>query len=358
MKTEILTPLLNRAGEFQADGFFHLVSKGRHPLVITRPDGTKRRIIQLVDDKSTASMLAAFNRKKAADPSYRMLVDFEHFSHQQDKSTEAAVWVDAMENRATGIWFQGEWSDIGAAAVKNKRYRTISPVWFPNQTEEVEPGVYRPLEINDAGLTNKNNLEGLVPFWNRAEDFHGREATTTATEKSMKNVIALLGLAATASEDEIVAGVQALKNRIAQLEPIGTQLTTLQGEHTALKNRHNTLLSASVDKTLVEFKGVITEESKEVWKNRLNADFEGTVALLKGIKQPAAAGKTNVVHQGGKKVDTAVEGGGSDEDAMKNRTNEITSKANTLHAAGGGRTFDACWQQATREYDAAHPASA
>lgn len=326
MKTEILTPLLNRAGEFSPDGWFHLVSKGRHPLVLEKPDGTRRRIIQLVDDKATEAMVAAFNRKKAADPSYLMLVDFEHFSHQKDKSTEAAVWASAMENREDGVWFKGDWSDIGSAAVKNKRYRTISPVWFPNQTELVEPGVYRPLEINDAGLTNKNNLQGLAPFWNRVDDFHGREATTTANVTSMNKVIVLLGLAATATEDEIVSGVQALKNRIAQLEPIGTQFTTLQGEHTALKNRHSTLLSSAVERTMEEFKGAFTEESKEAWKNRLTEDYSGTVTLLKGLKPAAASGK-QPLHKGNKPAGTGEQTEGVDgEQAFMNRVTAVMTE--------------------------------
>ncbi|MCX6952906.1 MAG: hypothetical protein NTV51_12190 [Verrucomicrobia bacterium] len=352
MPTEILTPLLNRSAEFDPAGWFHLVAKGRHPLTIEKADGTRRKIVQLVDDKATAAMYAAFNRKKEADPSYRMLVDFEHFSHQKDKSTEAAVWVDAMENRANGIWFQGEWSDVGASAVKNKRYRTISPVWFPSQTEEVSPGVYRPLEINDAGLTNKNNLQGLVPFWNR--DFQGREASTHENQTSMNKIIALLGLAATASEDDIVAKVQAFKNRVAELEPLVGKLSTLQGDHDALKNRHTTLLNAAVDKALDEYKGVIAEGGKDAWKNRLTADFDGTVTLLKGIKAQGG-GKKAPVHQEKNGGAAATEVGEPDE-ALLNR--KISNRANELKGAAPTRSFDSCWQQAQREAADASTAAA
>lgn len=347
MHTTLLTPLLNRAAEFDPAGWFHLVVKGRHPLTVERADGTRRTIVQLVDDKSTAAMLAAFNRKKSADPSYRMLVDFEHFSHQKDKSTEAAVWVDALENRANGIWFQGEWSDLGASAVKNKRYRTISPVWFPAQTEEVEPGVYRPLEINDAGLTNKNNLQGLVPFWNRESP--GREATTENQNHShMKERLLLLcGLAATATDDQVCAAVEAFKNRASTLE-------TLTAEHTALKNRHDALLGSSVDHALEEFKGVITEAAKPAWKNRLTADFPGTVELLKGVKAPVAPRAP--VHQV-KGVDTTVKLSAEGE-ALLNRTNGISAAATDLVNTGKEKSFDSAWQRATREYDAAHPAQA
>jgi phage I-like protein len=345
METDILTPFLNRAGQFDPADWFQLVPKGSFP--ISRKEGEAvRTYIQVVDDQAVSRIAAAFANRRAASPSYRMLVDFEHFSHDTTKSSAAACWVTDMEARADGVWAKGEWSDEGEAAIKNRRYRYLSPVWFPKQTQRIDATRFRPIEVNDAGLTNKPVLgAALQPFWNRADEtFQGREAeTTTADKNHMQKIIALLGLAATATEDEIVSKVQAFKNRIAELEPFQGRLTTLQDQHTALKNRHDSLLTASVEKTLVEFKGVITEESKDAWKNRLTSDFDGTVTLLKGIKAPAAGAKLPV-HQDGKHAETTVEG-----DAFKNRDDKITSRAGELHAANPGRTFESCWQQARRE---------
>jgi phage I-like protein len=346
METDILTPFLNRTGQFDPADWFHLVPKGAFP--ISRKEGqTVRTYLQVVDDLAVDAIVTAFTNRRTTSPAYRMLVDFEHASHDTSKSSSAACWVTDMVARADGVWAKGEWSDEGEAAIKNRRYRYLSPVWFPKQMQRIDATRVRPIEVNDAGLTNKPNMgEALQPFWNRTDEaFQGREAeTTTADKNHMQKIIALLGLAATATEDEIVSKVQAFKNRVAELEPFQGRLTTLQDQHTALKNRHDSLLTASVDKTLLEFKGVITEESKDAWKNRLTSDFDGTVTLLKGIKAPAAGGK-GPVHQDGKHAGTTVEGG----DAFRNREDKISSRAAELHAATPGRSFESCWQQARRE---------
>jgi phage I-like protein len=292
MDPSLLTPFLNRAGEFDPMAWFQLVPKGTFQ--ITRKEGDKIRTYQqVVDDEACERIVGAFLNRQAKTPAYELLVGFEHFAHEQGKSSEAACWVTHLEKRADGVWAKGRWTDIGEAAIKNRRYRYLSPVWFPRQTEPLGGNRFRPVEVNDAGLTNMPNLgDALQPFWNRAdENFQGREATTETTKNTaMIKVITLLGLEATATEDEVVSKVQAFMNRVKELEPVQGTLATLQSEHTALKNRHTSLLTASVDKTLVEFEGVITQESKEAWKNRLSEDFDGTVKLLKGIK-PAKEGK-------------------------------------------------------------------
>lgn len=349
MNTDILTPFLNRAGAFDPAEWFQLVPKGTFP--IARKEGDKTVIYQqVVDDVSVSKIVAAFTNRRAADANFKLLVDFEHYSHDSNKSSSAACWATELQGRADGVWAKGEWSDEGEAAIRNRRYRYLSPVWFPKQTESLGQNRFRPIEVNDAGLTNKPNLgAALHPFWNRAEDFHGREATTeNATKQNMNKIIALLGLAATASEDDIVAKVQAFKNRVAELEPLQGKLTTLETEHTAFKNRYDALLATSVSARLEEFKGVITAESQDAWKNRLTADFDGTTALLKGIKAPATT--KSPVHKDGKAVDTTV-----NTEAFLNRTNEVTRRAQELKDAAPNRPFDNCWQQAQREYDTAHP---
>jgi phage I-like protein len=330
METEILTPFLNRAGEFDPTGWFQLVPKGAFP--ISRKEGDAvRTYTQVVDDQAVNKIVTAFTNRRAANLAYRMLVDFEHFSHDTSKSSAAACWVTDMEARADGVWAKGEWSDDGEAAIKNRRYRYLSPVWFPRQTQRIDATRFRPVEVNDAGLTNKPNLgEALQPFWNREEEFHGREATTaTQTQgNTMKDrLILICGLAATATDEQIVAAVEAFKNRGSEKDALQGKFDTLTRDNEALKNRHNALLTSSVDKTLGEFKGLITEESKEAWKNRLTSDFEGTVALLKGIKTPAAAGTKKPVHKDGKATDTTVASETEDDDsAFLNRATEIAKE--------------------------------
>ena len=136
LETAILTPFLNRAGDFDPSGWFQLVPKGSFPISRKEKDGV-RSYVQVVDDVACERIVAAFQNRQTATPSYQLLVGFEHFAHQENGSTEAACWVNSLEKRADGVWAKGDWTPDGTAAIKNRRYRFLSPVWFPRQTEVI-----------------------------------------------------------------------------------------------------------------------------------------------------------------------------------------------------------------------------
>lgn len=346
IQPDLLAPFLNRAGNFDPKDWFHLVPKGTFP--IARKEGDKVKLYhQVVDDVALDRMVTAFQNRRTKTPSYQMLVGFEHFAHQEGGSSAAAAWVNEVEKRADGLWARGDWTPDGEAAIKNKKYRYISPVWFPRQTERLSENRVRPIEVNDAGLTNMPNMgDALKPFWNRAgESFHGREATTHSETSMNTQLIALLGLAATATDADVLAKVQAFKNRAAEADALETKHKALDTDHSALKNRYDKLLGVSVDGALEEFAGVITEESKDAWKNRLTSDFDGTVTLLKGIKKPAAGGKAPVHSPGkgaaaaAKKSPVQADGG---QDPFMNRVGEVMverklDKADAIAAVAGER---------------------
>ncbi|MDF3058032.1 MAG: mu-like prophage Flumu protein [Rariglobus sp.] len=340
MSTEhVLTPFLNRdGGAFDPAGWFQLVPKG--VFRIKRNEGGKTVIYeQVVDDVAVTRMAEAFANRQATTAGYKLLIDFEHFSHDLEKSSSAAAWVNKVEARVDGLWAQADWSDEGEAAIKNRRYRYLSPVWLPSQVESLGPQRVRPVAVNDAGLTNKPNLgAALQPFWNRSEEsISGQPANENQNNHiAMKEqLIALFGLAATASEADILAKAAAFKNRVIEADALQGKFDTLNTEHTAFKNRHKELLTVSVDRTLEEFKGVITEESKEAWKNRLTEDFTGTTALLKGIKPAATTDKKAPVHQPGRgAAASAKKGEGEDEGCpFMNRVKELQAADGKLSEA-------------------------
>ena len=108
-----------------------------------------------------------------------LLVDFDHFSDDLGKSSEAAGWITAWQNRQDGppgAWWQIRWSDTGEAAVRNGRFRFLSGVFPPEGWEFIDRPLknaktiemkIRPLVLSGAGLTNKPNLKGMVPLSNR-----------------------------------------------------------------------------------------------------------------------------------------------------------------------------------------------
>ncbi|MDR1279338.1 MAG: phage protease [Opitutaceae bacterium] len=337
--TEILTPLLNREGEFTPAGWFHIVATGDHPLPVKDASGKMRRVIQRLDTKACEAIVADFANRRTANPGYSPLIDFEHFSHDRSRKSEASGWITAMENRADGIWFQANWSDVGESAIRNRRYRYISPVWFPHQCEKVSEGIYRPLRINDAGLTNKPNLHGLVPFWNReAESTADTGKTTEQPAMNTKAIALSLGLPETADEAAIIAAIGKLKDGAAQAAPLQNRLTELE------KN-HKVLLGDAVTKELDANKDVIPEGHAEAWKNRLESDFPGTSALLRGIKRPEVTTKTPI-HQPGKGAAASAQkaDGEGDQHPFLNRVDELMK-------ADGKLTRDDAFLKAAEDND-------
>lgn len=329
----ISAPFLNRAGDFDPAGWFHLVPIGEFAISRKEKDGVTRDYVQVVDAEAARRIVAAFANRRSANPTFRMLIDFEHFSHDSSKSSEAACWVDEMEQRADGVWAKGEWSDVGTTAVKNRRYRSLSPVWFPRQTENLGSNRFRPIEVNDAGLTNKPNLgDALQPFWNR-ETISGREASTQQNERNtMKDrLIALFKMDAGATEDQVFGQAQAFFNRASELDTLKGKHATLESDHTALKNRHTELLATSVKAELEANADVIPEGQKDAWKNRLESDFDGTSQLLRGLKRPEGDKKKAPIHnvgRGNANASQKVDGEDSAEGAFMNRVSEVMTKRN------------------------------
>ena len=126
-----------------------------------------------------------------------LLVDFEHESRTPEGSTEAAGWVQAVQCRADGsLWAQVRWSDAGRAAVEGGRYRFCSPEFMSHQ----EADGWHPRQLAGLALTNRPNLKGLTPLSHR-------ETNPTQT---MNKIALALGLAETATEDQIIAAITAL----------------------------------------------------------------------------------------------------------------------------------------------------
>lgn len=158
----------------------HIIPIGRFKGTIEGCDGKSREVVQVIDDRSIESMVRAFRKESLGEPNFPgLLVDYEHFSYDTDKASEAAGWISDLDSRPDGLWAKIRWSDTGGSAVENGRYRFASPVWLDRDTEEVSTGAIRPLRLDSVALTNKPNLKGAKPLSNRrneqvSEDFAER----------------------------------------------------------------------------------------------------------------------------------------------------------------------------------------
>ena len=135
---------------------------------------TQAGLTQVVDAEACTAMANRFNEeagiqpfdKLRADRFAGLLVDFDHFSLDGEKRSEAAGWITALENRDGGLFAKIRWSDVGESAVKGGRYRFLSPVWNRADCVDLGGGRVRPVRLLNAAVTNDPNLKGMRPLSN------------------------------------------------------------------------------------------------------------------------------------------------------------------------------------------------
>lgn len=268
-----LRPITNRQSDgrfaMPEDGWFQLCPLGEFP-------HAERGLVQVLD----RTALEAMANRLREDGS--RLIDFDHFSYDPARSSEAAGWIDELQVREDGLWARARWSDLGQAALSNGRFRFISPAWLPADCESLGGTRVRPMRLDTAGLTNQPNLRGMAPLTNRTA---GEPGTTQSTpHRTMKTVANRLGLSPDASEDAVLAEVNkiiaARDQAVAEVAPLKNRVTELEG--TVQKSR-----SDQADADLETFKDVIPPNAREAWKAQLIANRDGSVALLKGIQEKA-----------------------------------------------------------------------
>ncbi|MCM0018512.1 MAG: phage protease [Tagaea sp.] len=151
------------------------------------------------DRANAAQVVAAMKAFKRPLP-----IDYDHALHRPSGSADlrAAGWIDAgsAELRDDGIWAKVEWTDKGGAAVAAREYRFISPWFLHDKTGRV-------VGIRGAGLTNIPNFEQLTALASQTEN--GEDTM----DKLAETLAALLGLAAGATADDVIAAVKALLDK-------------------------------------------------------------------------------------------------------------------------------------------------
>ena len=164
-----------------------------------RMSGTVQHCTRRAFDAMVSNWLAA----GAPD----ILVDVDHNS-ATGGSTEAAAWAKNLRVDDTGLCADFELTPRGRNLIGGKRYRFVSPGWTlsPDGT---------PLALCSVGLTNRPNLP-VKPVVNAGEA-GGRDPEGPTNENKgkqemdLKKIAAALGLPETATENEIIAAIAAMK---------------------------------------------------------------------------------------------------------------------------------------------------
>lgn len=162
---------------------------GRGPYVLKNPqaviEASKRQIVDLFIDR-----------------------DHETLFMPRGTKIVAAGWIKKMEAREDGIWAYVEWTEKAAAQLEAKEYRYLSPVFAH------DPATGEILSIRHASLTINPNFE-LTAAASADETLNQTKKETDLMEEFLKQLAALLGLAETATQEEVLAAIKARATEVA-----------------------------------------------------------------------------------------------------------------------------------------------
>jgi phage I-like protein len=264
------------------DGWSMLIPMGEFPGEAILPDGTKKPVIQIFDRKGLEKIVAEYSAAET-------LIDYEHFSHDLDKATNAGGWFSEIELRDDGVYSKNRYSAQGRADVEGGNYRYISPEF--DSVEVVEGNRVRPQKLSGAALTNRPALKTLKPLSNR-EGTH----TETKPKDSMNKIIAALAPFLALPTDAEEATVL---NRLGEI-PTDTTLEGLLADQTeivSLRNRNKELLDAQVEADLDRFESEGVIKNRASVKKLLLANREDTIAMLEELKPSAQEAPARVFNR-------------------------------------------------------------
>lgn len=162
-----------------------------------------------------------------------IICDFEHRFEDPSltSDTSAAAWITNLAvNKERGLMGDLKFTDAGAQAVTSRRLRFLSPVW----TLDADG---RPDRLRSVALTNKPAIP-VACVLNRAPQ-PDTETVEEPERKNMDKLKELLGLAADASDEDVVAAVTALQEQVAQAnkEKEDAEAESFAEEHKAVCNK-------------------------------------------------------------------------------------------------------------------------
>lgn len=246
-----------------------------------------------------------------SDPRDRngLLVDENHaleLAAPKGQPSPARGRITELQAREDGIWGRVDWAESGRRLVADRAYRGVSPVFVHRPDGRV-------VRIKNVALVNNPNLRGLTALnMETGMSFLARLAET-------------LGKPATATEDELIAAVQAAQTAVAaqsSLAEIGTALgvegsdpkailvaaklarggtgdvAALQAENASLKSRldaieagaKRTKAEAFIDQAIADKRAGVSAENRE---ELVAAHMENPALVEKLI---GAAVKLGVTH--------------------------------------------------------------
>ncbi len=184
----------------------------------------------------------------------------------EGREAPARGWVAEMEARADGIWGRVDWTEAGRTLVGDRAYRGLSPVIMLQADEKTV------FSITAASLVNKPNLRDLVSL--NAE---------TQAMTLMEQILKALGLAAGATDAEIVAACKATKPAEDAKPDVALQSALTEiGVALGVDGANTAAVVAAVKGKAVESGSLVALQSE-------NAALAGRVAAMETAGKRAAS---------------------------------------------------------------------
>lgn len=167
---------LNRQFQFNRDDWIEVLRAGEWP----HPNGQT----QVIDGAALDAVVAAFERDSAQPNSPGLLVDFDHFSFDTSKPSEAAGWITELRREGDSVLARVDWTESGEEAARGGRYRMLSPVFRQDEIEDLGDNRFRPLRLDGVGLTNQPVMRGLTPICNRNSVANRQDLSTLTPRRA------------------------------------------------------------------------------------------------------------------------------------------------------------------------------
>ena len=229
-------------------------------------------------------------------------IDENHSTDLKASKGEAAPamgWFTNIEAKEDGsIWADVSWTAKGKAALESQEYRYISPVFEVDTSGEI-------IKILRAGLTNTPNID--LPALNSTQTV---QAENPAKETRMnKELCAALGLAESATENDAIAAVNALKTQLNSAKTVDltayapradlTQMEALGGRECNLTDRVNcppTRVLPKQNSMQMNFK---LSAPQQVWRCQTWADCKTVYGFKHHLCSPHRTQRRSTQRQGG-----------------------------------------------------------
>ena len=298
---------------------------------ITGRDGKPvKKATIVLDEKSTDKIMEAFRATVSVPGCPGILVDQDHFSCDLDKPTTALAWAKEIRREADGsLWTRWEFTAKGKELYEGKMLVNRSPVMLLDEVEGWRGmgKAFTPYALESIGMTNKPYFKDLSPL------AAAREVNNNKGETMDPKILEKLELAEGATLDDVLAAIQALKDKEAAATATATDATKKQ-EAAEAKCR-----GLQCDAFIAAHKAQIADEAK--FREAYLKAPEATEAAF-GLFRTAEPPKAPAARISARDAKTPTSTTGTD-DAVKAKITARNNAVNAYMTAHPGCTHASAW---------------